>query len=273
LELFELELAGGAAEQRYRATRPEVEAMPWGSIDPSAYPQDLILGAQKGWTRAAFQEYRTGAACAAMLRTLLEARAPLDLIALATRFPLDEVVHAELCARFAMSIGGAAALEYDPAALVPAVGNEADDALLKAAHQAVAFFCVGETMSVPLLHGSWKAATHPLTRAVLKCIVTDEADHGAFGWAYLDWALPHLEPADLDALRVTAESAIESMCGNWDEIRARPTGANLPIGDMGWMANDAYVALAERSLQKLVIRPLRERGIPVRASSENQKER
>jgi hypothetical protein len=187
-ELFELELVGGATELRYRELRPEIESMPWGSIDPSAYPKDLILAAQKGWTGAAFQEYRTGAACAAMLQSLLEARAPLDLIALATRFPLDEVVHAELCARFAMSIGGAAALEYDPAALVPAVGNEADDALLKAAHQAVAFFCVGETMSVPLLHGSWKASTHPLTKAILNCIVTDEADYGKFGWAYLDWA-------------------------------------------------------------------------------------
>jgi len=57
------------------------------------------------------------------------------------------------------------------------------------------------------------------------------------------------------------------MCEDRDEIRARPTGGNLPIGDMGWMDNDAYVALAERSLQKLVIRPLRERGIRVRESS------
>ena len=32
-ELFELELLGGNVERRYRKMRPEVEAMPWGTID------------------------------------------------------------------------------------------------------------------------------------------------------------------------------------------------------------------------------------------------
>ena len=34
----------------------------------------------KSWTGAAFQEHRTGAACAETLRCLIEARAPLDLV-------------------------------------------------------------------------------------------------------------------------------------------------------------------------------------------------
>ena len=53
-------------------------------------------------------------ACAATLRALLECRAPLDLIAMAARFPLDELVHVELCARMAMELGGGTEIQYDP---------------------------------------------------------------------------------------------------------------------------------------------------------------
>src|SRR5258706_9641566 len=105
-ELFELELFGEGVERRYRKMRPEVEAMPWGTLDLRGVPEETIVTARKAWTTAAFQEHRTGVACSMTLRALLEARAPLDLVALATRFPLDEIVHVELCARLAMELGG-----------------------------------------------------------------------------------------------------------------------------------------------------------------------
>ena len=261
-EAFELEMLGGVATERYRRMRPEVEAMPWGTIDASRYPPELALAARRAWTAAAFQEHRTGAACAATLRSLIEARAPLDLIALASRFPLDEMVHVELCSRLAAAFGGGITIEHDPSALVVPVG-EGLEPLLKAAHQVVCFFCVGEALSIPLLHGTWKAATHPLTRAVLKRIVTDEADHGTFGWAFLDWIEPHLDDADRSALAQTATYAIDSVKENWADIRARPPGADADIGDLGWMQTDAYLDLAARSLQSQVIAPLRARGIDV----------
>ena len=47
VELFELELLGGATESRYRRARPEVEAMPWGTLDLSLYSNDAILRARK----------------------------------------------------------------------------------------------------------------------------------------------------------------------------------------------------------------------------------
>src|SRR5690606_39048908 len=86
-EVFELEMLGAGWERRYRKLRPEVEDMPWGTLDLRDYPESLVLAARKSWTGAAFQEHRTGAACAETLRCLIEARAPLDLIAVASRFP------------------------------------------------------------------------------------------------------------------------------------------------------------------------------------------
>ena len=62
-ELFELEILGGSTERRFRKLRPEVEAMPWGTLDPSLYPPADVIAARKAWTGAAFQEHRTGVAC------------------------------------------------------------------------------------------------------------------------------------------------------------------------------------------------------------------
>jgi len=154
-ELFELELFGGAMERRYRKARPEVEAMPWGTLDASGFPDSLVTAARKSWTRAAFQEHRTGCACALTVKALIEARAPLDLIALATRFPLDEVVHVELCSRMAMELGGATPIVHDPDKLVVEPQNHLDP-VVRCADLVVRFFCVGEALSIPMLRGTWR---------------------------------------------------------------------------------------------------------------------
>lgn len=261
-EHFDLELFGGSVERRYRAMRPEVAEMPWGTLKISEIPDDARLAARTAWTGAAFQEFRTGAACAATLRSLIEARAPVDLIALASRFPLDEMVHVELCARVAAELGGATQILYDPSALVAPIGD-GDLPLLRASKQVVAFFCVGEALSIPLLHATARACTQPLTQQVLDRIVRDEADHGTFGSNYLDWALPHHDDAEREQLRATAEWAIRGVQANWDAIRARREHADTYAHDLGWMHSADYLEHAERALQRQVIEPLRARGIEV----------
>jgi hypothetical protein len=259
-EVFELELLGGETERKYRKMRPEVEEMPWGTLDLSLYTPELLLAARRSWTGAAFQEHRTGAACASALQALIEARAPLDLIATATRFPLDEMVHVELCARLAMELGGAIELHHEPAHLIGGYGDQ-EDPLLRASQLVVAYFCVGEALSIPLLYGTYKAARHPLTRAVLHRIVHDEADHGVFGWIYLDWALPLLSSDEKRLLEETAGIAINSIKENWEEIKKQPKVSSEQIYDLGWMGTDEYLVLAQRSLEKQVIAPLVARGI------------
>ena len=185
LERFELELLGGAFERRYRKQRPEVEAMPWGTFELERYSEAQLVAARQAWTAAAFQEHRTGIACCATQRALLEARAPLDLAAVAARFPLDEIVHAELCARLAMELGGGTEIVYDPLDVVVDADTHKSP-LLRLCDMIVRFFCVGEALSIPLLRAIWHAARHPLPRAVLGCIVRDEA---ALAWIYGGGAL------------------------------------------------------------------------------------
>ncbi len=264
-ELFELELFGNGVERRYRKMRPDVEAMPWGTLDASKIPEPARILARKAWTAAAFQEHRTGLACSATLRALFECRAPVDLIAMATRFPLDELVHVELCARMAMELGGGTEIRHDPHALIV----DPDDALpplLRAANMVVRFFCVGEALSIPLLKGTWHAARHPLPRAVLGCIVRDEAAHGTWGFHFLDWALPSLGESDRAYLGRSADGTIRAIKLQWEGVRNNRDPYHAEVGDaLMWMQSDAYLALAARSMESRVRVPLRARGIPLSA--------
>ncbi len=262
LELFELEMLGGPMERRYRKARPEVDRMPWGTIDLAAVDPAVASAARQSWTTAAFQEHRTAAACAATLRALVEARAPLDLIAGFARFPLDELVHVELCARMAMELGGAVELWHEPWALA-ADAEQSLPPLLRACQLVVRNFCVGETLSIPLLHGAWIRAGHPLPRAILGRIVKDEAAHVIFGWTFLDWALPLLPPEGPDLVVRTATAAVAAIRSLWDELRQRPAA---PAGDahaLAWMASDEYLALADRSMRTRVLARFAARGLVV----------
>jgi hypothetical protein len=265
-ELFELELFGEGIERRYRRMRPEVERMPWGTFDTSHVSEQALVVARKQWTLAAFQEHRTGIACTAVLRALMECRAPLDLIALGARFPLDELVHVELCARMAMELGGGTEVRHDPDQLIIDAPAELRP-LMRAGHMVVRFFCVGEALSIPLLRGTWQAARHPLPRAVLGRIVRDEAAHGTFGFAFLDWALPELSEQDRVVLGRAADRAMRVIQRQWRRMHAkRSAHYDESVGDaLGWMQTDAYLELAERSMESRVRKPLTQRGIPISA--------
>jgi hypothetical protein len=259
-ELFELELLGGATERRYRKMRPEVEAMPWGTMDLSRASDDDRIAARRAWTGAAYQEHRTAVACAATLRALLEARAPIDLVATASRFPLDEMVHVELCARMAMECGGGTEIRYDPDAVILDAERDAPT-LLRACELAVRFFCVGEAISIPLLRATWHAARHPLPRAVLGRIVRDEAAHGVYGWTFLDWALPLLPLEGKEVIRSTAAAAVREVHRLWQDIEQRPTMPEEAGRALGWLGPTEYLTLARRSMERKVLAPFARRGI------------
>ncbi|HEX6239921.1 MAG TPA: ferritin-like domain-containing protein [Polyangiales bacterium] len=273
-ELFELELFGEGIERRYRRLRPEVEAMPWGTLSVEGHAPHVVVAARRAWTGAAFQEHRTGAACALTLKALIEVRAPLDLIAIACRFPLDEMVHVELCSRLAMELGGGTELRYDPLALIYEPSRELSP-LRICSELVVHNFCVGEALSIPMLRGAARAANQPLTRAVLSRIVRDEAMHGSFGWSYLEWARDQLTPEDLQALsRLTARS-IRGVLANWEYLRRElmeGPSQRPKAHELGWMQTRDYLTLAAMSIDKKVLAPLARFGIDPRPYLEGELE-
>jgi len=259
-DLFELELYGEGMEKRYRRLRPEIEAMPWGTLDTRAFPDSVVVAARRAWTGAAFQEHRTGAACALTLKALIEARAPLDLIAVACRFPLDEMAHVEMCARLAMELGGGSELRYDPRELIYEPPRTLSP-LLYASELVVHNFCVGEALSIPLLRGAWKAAEQPLIRAVLGRVVRDEALHGGFGWAYLSWAAPQHSTDELSHLAKLAARSIRGILRNWDYLKRERAAGLARAHSLGWMQTRDYLSLAAQALSGKVLTPLARYGI------------
>jgi hypothetical protein len=264
-EPFELSMLGGAVERRYRRLRPEVDALPWSTLEPSRHSAATLERARQLWTEAAFQEHRTGAACAASVTALIAARAPLDLIAMATRFPLDELAHVELCARLVMALGGGIRLLHVPGELIIEPPADARP-LYRAAELVVRNFCVGEALSIPILRASWHAARHPLIKALLGRIVKDEAAHGQFGWFFLDWAGDELTEPERARLTAAANESIAAIAARWTSLE-RHLAADDAADSLGWMERERYLELARRSMATHVLAPLNERGLAARLPS------
>jgi hypothetical protein len=250
--LFELSLLGGAVERRYRRLRPDVEELPWKTLDARAMRPALVERARRFWTISAFTEHRAAAAAAATVDALIVARAPLDLIAVASQFVIEELAHVEISARIATALGGGVPLVHDPRALVerpdPALAP-----LVRAAELVVRVYCVAESYSLAMLSPG-RDGGHPLLRAALARIKKDEAAHGRFGWIFLDWADEQLDAAARAHLERVAAECVAQL----EQRIARP----VPERDetFGWVPRDFH-ARARRALNEEIRAPLAARGL------------
>ena len=262
LERFELSLLGGPAERRYRTLRPDVERLPWGTMEHAGLSEKARAQARDGFTVGAFLEHRAAAAAATTVSALVLARAPLDLIGAATRYPLDELTHAELCARMAMELGGALDVRYEPGTLLEAPQGETP--ILRAAELIVRWFCVGESFSLPLVKAQRDAATVPLARGVFEIMVQDDSHHARFGWDVLDWALAERREVRTRRARarlgeVATAAAAACVC----DLDPEESRRNEPaLVSLGLIDPADYSRRSRKSLTSRVIEPFRARGIP-----------
>lgn len=248
---FTLEAMGGLWAKRLDKRRAGLEEIDWNEIAREATP-DLVSAAQEVWTRSAFSEYASGAAFAQIASHLLAAKAPIDLVAAAGDFVGDEMFHAELASRVAMALGGALPLDvnFEKLARPP----EGEGVLLRAAELVVRSCCVGETLTVPILKQSRRAAGSRTIEAVISRILRDEAQHAELGWWFLDWA--ELTGDELAHLGKVAGATIRSFSVLFGRECAQTEGLGaLPCSRFDGTFLDAVT--------KDVVAPLAERGIVV----------
>jgi hypothetical protein len=266
---FELSWLGGAPERYFRRVRPGVDDMPWGTLQAERYPALLVDRARIAWTEAALNEYCTAIAFAEMLKWMLIARAPVDLVGMASDFVADEILHVELTSRVAMELGGGAPFRVQPENVL--VGSTPDlDPLQSANEWVVKLCCVGEAFSVPMLSGAMSAAAHPLTRAVLTRIVQDEAPHGHFGWHYLDWAADLIEEPERLRLAKVAAATLRTLSPLWQRLRSVVKDGETSEGfllahvnELGWMDSESYGRRAREAVLDRVVTPLAQYGIAI----------
>jgi hypothetical protein len=266
-EPFDLEWLGGVAERHFRKIRPGVDDLPWGTLDPTRYPPELVDRARISWTEAAYNEYCTASAFAELLAALLAAKAPVDLIGMASDFVADEVLHVELTSRVAMELGGGAPYRIDFSRLHR---RPAEDLLpLQRANELVVHVCcVGEAFSLPMLASAHRSATHPLTRGVLERIVADESPHGRFGFLYLDWVADRLDASERARLASIALATLAELAPLWQRLQSRVTDGVTTEGyllehirELGWTESSRYRERARESVLDEVAAPLARYGI------------
>ena len=266
-EPFDLEWFGGVAEHHFRKARPFADEMPWGTLDPSRYPADLVDKSRISWTEAAFNEYCTARAFADLLGALLEAKAPVDLIGMASDFVADEILHVELTSRIAMELGGGAPYVIDFENLhrrpVPSLTP-----LQRANELVVHLCCVAEAFSLPMLVSAFGSATHPLPKKVLERIVIDEAPHGRLGFLYLEWLDDRLDEVEKARLAEVTVETLASLAPLWQRLQSRVVdgvtteGYRLEhIRELGWTESSLYKERARKAVTEDVLEPLAKFGI------------
>jgi hypothetical protein len=245
---FELTMIGGPWGRRIAPRRAWIDDLPWTEPLP-----DDAAGARLVWTRTAFSEYASAAAFAEIAGAMLAAGAPIDLVAAAGDFVVDEIVHTEAAARIATALGGAVALEVDLTRLVRPAATA--DPLRRACELIVRTSCVGEALTVPMLKVARTLAGSALIDAAIREIVADESSHAQLGWWFLDWAAPALDDADRAELGRIAGAAVRGF--------APLLGGGCTRSGLGAVACDRYDPALADAARRAVAEPLAARGILV----------
>lgn len=266
-DLFELEWAGGIVEHHYRAALARTDDLAWTTLDPSRYDASLVEASRKVWTDVVMSEYAAVVAFADVVSALAMAKAPLDLLGLASTFVADEVRHVELASRLVMQLGGAAARRFEPArfALRPSPGispmQRANELVLRVS-------CIAEEFAGKTTIPTMRATTHPLIRDVYETIMRDEALHCRLGPLYFEWANERIDDAERERLGRVALAEL----GAYAELAKRTPGPVVDdrtregwhieqIHELGWLESAKYVPLVRSVVREQIIPSLRKIGL------------
>jgi len=161
------------------------------------------------WRRRTQAEYTSAAIAQQVTLWLIQLGAPPDLIRDGLRIVEDELAHSEMSAVVADDAGGVAGSPViDPATLTVGGGGDPAAALVASI---LRYFCIGETVAVPLFRMLRSRCSVPVARRALDRILRDEARHRQFGWDVLDWVLLAGGPSVRDALAAQAPTMLSEV--------------------------------------------------------------
>jgi hypothetical protein len=270
---FEVEWLGGAAEHYFRKMRPSVSELPWGTLDTTKFAPRAVELARTAWTEVAINEYRAVASFGEVVRALADARAPLDLIAMASDFVGDECSHVEMASRLAMELGGAVERLVDVEYFTPRPRGLT--ALQRANELVLRISCVEEAFTGGTASVSLRTTTHPLPLAVYETILRDEAHHRRLGGLYFEWALPRLDEAELSRLGRVLLRTLEDIQFFWKPDE-RVKRARLPASEaddlraLGWLEPVSFAEIAREVVVRDILDPLATIGIGITAEERSK---
>jgi len=260
---FEIEWMGGAAEHHFRKVRPEIPDLAWGSLRAEDHPPQAVEFARASWTEVAINEYRAAAAFTEVVRALIDARAPLDLIGMASDFLADECSHVELASRVAMELGGGVVRFVDPEQF--AQRPRGVTAFQRANELLLIVSCIQEAFTGGTANVSLQTASHPLVRSVYEMILRDEAHHRRLGGLYFEWALPRIDDAERSRLGRVLAAQLWELSFLW-KMSEETKNIVLPVDAMralGWLEPARFGDVAHDVVIRDILDPLATIGIAI----------
>ncbi len=169
----------------------------FAAFDRSRFDEAEVSVARENWQRRVLDEFRSQTAFTELLGELTRLRAPFDILGSAIRVVRDENRHVMLCRRMVHALGGDDCIPGEP---MWVLSDKTVSLKRRVAQTVVDSLCVGETISVRLLRAARQWTTDALPREAMTVLVSDEAFHARFGWAVLEFLLPHLKADEREAL-------------------------------------------------------------------------
>lgn len=205
----------GATRSLEAISRSQLHRTPWpdwGDFDPRRYDPALRRAAAAQWSGRAVNEHSSIHQFSTVTQVVCEARLPLSMSGGLARLITDEVRHAELCGRLALTLYPEAQ-SVTPATLPwpaptlpwrsPPRGGDRRELLIWIAEALLVACCFGETLSVPMLQALSTVCTEPLSAAVADQILRDEHLHARYGWESLQSLLDELGEEGRVAIQAT----------------------------------------------------------------------
>ena len=252
-------LSGTAIEPAHHRLMQHSLAIPWHASTAMELSEPERAQLAETWLRRAAAEYFAVSRFSEFATELVAAMAPADVLSLCLRIGIDEVRHAELCARMAEIYSGVKHVPpFGRSLAEPSVRPERYHAL------ANAMVCVSETHSAAVLSATRNLTTDPTAHAVLGVMLADEVMHSQIGWSYLRHAI------DLGGPSVIAEAAAmvpAVLRGLIADIEQRP---DLPVADAvrahGVMSHAEERTVAWTCVTDVLVPGFAALGIPITAS-------
>jgi hypothetical protein len=137
------------------------------------------------WKARTAAEYTSATITQELVLWMMVIGAPPDLVDDGLVIVNDELVHSRLSNEVYLAAGGLEPPAIDRAVLGLTRQHEAVELDVLAA--GVRYFCLGETVAVPLFSHLREPCTEPVARTALDRILVDEVRHRDFGWDLLDY--------------------------------------------------------------------------------------
>jgi hypothetical protein len=243
----------------------------WEALEPAAIAPRGRRLVGNAWLARMKQEHLAVGVFAGLTRDLACEGCDPAVLALVSRAASDEVRHAQLCGELAARLLGAGVSPLlRGLARIPAhpgcSGRE------RALLHLVEMCCLNETFTGTYLTEMLARATHPVSRAVVQSLLTDEIDHGRVGWAHLCAACGEgwggaLVAAALPAMLDRTVGPVMQQAVRWADLD------DPQLEALGYLGTSAAAELYRATLHQVILPGLEMAGVDPGAATRHARDR